>query len=113
MAQHNVSGREAEKAVANFLRKNGYKILDTNWKTSWCEIDIVAQKDQTIHFVEVKYRRSESQGSGFEYVHSKKLKQMERAANSWVLIKNWPGEYVLSAAEVTGLENDVNFIEEI
>jgi len=113
MAEHNTSGSEAERAVAEYLVKSKYKIVDINWKTKWCEIDIVAEKNKVMHFVEVKYRFSPYQGGGFDYIHSKKLQQMKRAADSWVLINKWNGEYVLSAAEVAGADYDVEFIEEI
>lgn len=113
VAKHNEKGSEAELAVARYLQNFGYKIIDINWKTKWCEIDIVAEKDKTIHFVEVKYRSNTSQGSGFDYIHSKKLQQMHRSADSWVLINKWDGEYVLSAAEVSGAEFSVEFIPEI
>lgn len=113
MAIHNILGNAAEDAVKKFLLSNKYKILDTNWKTKWCEIDIVASKDKTIHFVEVKYRSSSFQGSGFDYINSKKLTQMARAADSWVAINHWDGEYVLSAAEVSGENFRITFIEQI
>ncbi|MBI5357674.1 YraN family protein [Candidatus Saccharibacteria bacterium] len=113
MAIHNLLGAAAEDEVKKFLSKNRYKILDSNWKTKWCEIDIVAKKDKVIHFVEVKYRNSSSQGSGFDYINSKKLTQMARAADSWVAINKWDGEYVLSAAEVSGDNFKIEFIAEI
>lgn len=113
MAIHNILGDAAEDAVKKFLQKNKYKILDTNWKTKWCEIDIVAKKDRVIYFVEVKYRSSSSQGSGFDYINNKKINQMGRAADSWVTMNKWDGEYVLSAAEVSGETFKIEFISEI
>lgn len=113
MAKHNADGAKAEKTVAEFLKNDGYKILGTNWKTKWCEIDIIAEKDNCIYFVEVKYRRTDSAGSGFDYIHSQKLRKMELAAKSWVELNNWKEEYVLSAAEVSGLKFDIEFIEQL
>lgn len=113
MALHNISGEAAEDEVAKFLRENGYKIVDRNWKTKWCEIDIVAKKDKVIHFVEVKYRASSLFGGGFDYITTKKLAQMKRAADSWVLVNDWEGEYVLSAASVSGGDYKIEFIQEI
>ena len=60
MAKHNVQGAKAEKHVADYLVRNGFKIVASNWKTKWCEIDIVAKKDECVYFVEVKYRGSDS-----------------------------------------------------
>ena len=48
-------GQQAESAVAEELKRQGYKILDRNWKTTVCEIDIIAKKSRIIYFVEVKY----------------------------------------------------------
>jgi putative endonuclease len=113
MAKHNLSGSEAEDKVARYLSELGYKVIDRNWKTKWCEIDIVAEKDDVMHFVEVKYRTSISQGSGFDYITKTKLIQMHRAADSWAMINDWDGEYVLSAAEVSGVDFQIEFIEQI
>lgn len=113
MARHNDSGNKAENKVAGYLTENGFKIVELNWKTKWCEIDIIARKEDCIYFVEVKYRGSDSQGSGFDYVTPKKLRQMDLAARSWVEINNWDGEQTLSAAEVSGLDFDIEFIEQI
>jgi uncharacterized protein (TIGR00252 family) len=106
------TGREAEEAVAEYLHGQGYKILDQNWRTRWCEIDVVAQKGDTVFFVEVKYRRTSRQGDGLEYITNKKLQQMSFAAELWVSNHRWQGEYYLAAASVAGDNYQVtNFIE--
>lgn len=105
-------GRQAEKAVGNYLSTQGYKIRDYNWRTRYCEIDIVAEKNDTVYFVEVKYRSTTNQGSGFEYVTPNKLRQMAFAAEMWVQANDWTGEYCLAAAEVIGQDYHVKtFIE--
>jgi Holliday junction resolvase-like predicted endonuclease len=45
------AGHDAEKIAAQYLKTNGYKIIELNWKTPRCEIDIVASKFSTIFFV--------------------------------------------------------------
>lgn len=97
-------GHYAEKVAAQFLTKHGYKIIELNWKTAWCEIDIIAEKNKTIYFVEVKYRQNNDHGQGLDYITSKKLTQMARAAESWVLMQSWNGEYTLAALEVSGAD---------
>ncbi len=107
-------GRSAERAAGVYLERLGYEVLDYNWRTKYCEIDIVARKQSVIHFVEVKYRQSARQGSGLEYVTEKKLAQMRFAAELWVSTHNWPGDYVLSAIEVSGTDYAVGtFVESI
>lgn len=108
------TGRAAEDAAAKFLRDKGYKIIEQNWRTRWCEIDIVANHKNRVYFVEVKYRKSSTWGSGLDYITKKKLEQMTFAAEFWVSNNGWNGDYSLSAAEVTGNEFEVtNFLPEI
>lgn len=107
------TGNIAEEAVSKYLAKRGYKIIARNWKQPGCEIDIVAQKSSVIFFVEVKYRRSSQQGSGFDYITKSKLQQMKYAAQIWVARNNWTSQWTLSGAEVSGDGQDINFVESI
>lgn len=96
-------GRRAEAAAATFLLRQGYKILERNWRTRWCEIDIVASKHRVLYFVEVKYRRTNLQGSGLDYITNQKLGQMHFAAEFWIACHAGAAlDYRLSAVEVTG-----------
>ena len=96
------TGQQAEVAAAHYLNKLGYKILQQNWRTRYCEIDIVAQKKKTIHLVEVKYRVRDTQGSGLDFITSTKLRQMRFAAEMWVQEHDWRGDFQLSAIEISG-----------
>ena len=100
-------GLAAEVAVASLLKRQKYEILDQNWRTRTCEIDITARRNKVIYFVEVKFRSQIAQGDGFEYVTSRKLKQMAYAANMWCQQHDYSGDYRLMAAAVSGedLEN--------
>lgn len=97
-------GRQAEEAAAEYLRKNKCQIVDQNWRTRWCEIDIVAKRKNVMYFCEVKYRQSDAQGGGLDYITDKKLQQMRFAAEFWVAQNDWRGEYQLCAIEVSGLD---------
>lgn len=112
MAKHNLDGNAAEDAVAAYLEEHSYKVLDRNWKNKFAEIDIIVKKDGVVHFVEVKYRGSSSQGDGFDYITPTKLKQMAFAAQMWVTQNNYDGEFVLSAAQVDASMR-VDYLEEI
>ena len=96
------SGHDAEKQAGEYLAQQGYKITELNWKTRYCEIDVIAEKAQTIWFVEVKSRKSSSQGYGYEYVTPKKLQQMNFAAEMWVQSNNWDGDYRLAVISIDG-----------
>ncbi len=106
-------GHRAEQAVANHLEQAGFSIIDRNWRTRTCEIDIIARKNSRIYFVEVKFRNNMSQGSGFDYIIPAKIFRMRYAANLWTTKNNWRSEYVLSGASVSGQNMDVEFIESI
>ncbi len=105
-------GRRAEVLVARHLQSMNYKVIDTNWKTKTCEVDLIAFKNDTVFFVEVKYRGTPFQGSGLEYITSAKLKRMHYAAELWTAMHYWVGEYVLSGASVNG-QGQIEFIEQL
>lgn len=113
MALHNLSGQAAEDEVAKYLANHQYKILDRNWKTKWCEVDIIAEKNNCVHFVEVKYRATAEQGSGLDYITPAKLRKMSFAAEMWANGNDQFDEYVLSAAEVSGPNFKIEFIDQI
>ena len=68
-----VIGNQAEDAAAAFLQEKGYKIVERNWRTRVCEIDVIAKKNHIMFFIEVKYRGSQRQGGGLDYIKPKKL----------------------------------------
>lgn len=78
-------GDAAETVASDWLVKNGYEIMARNWKTQWCEIDIIARKATTVYFVEVKHRRSAKAGDGLSAITPTKLRQMRRAAELYIV----------------------------
>lgn len=96
------SGKAAELCAAEYLRSSGYRVKAQNWKTRLCEIDIIAEKDGCMFFVEVKYRKNLLQGGGFDYITQKKQQQMQFAADMWMQQEDWDGDCALSAIELTG-----------
>jgi putative endonuclease len=56
--KHQKFGNKGESIAARHLKKNGYRILEQNYRTSLGEIDIIAADRDTIVFVEVKARKS-------------------------------------------------------
>lgn len=73
-------GKEGEDIATNFLRKKGYKILDRNYKTPIGEADIIAKDKDTIVFVEVKTRSSDTFGLPFEAVTYRKQEKLKKIA---------------------------------
>ena len=95
-------GRRAEQVAADFLRHKGCTVVVQNWRTSQCEIDVVAVRAGVAYFCEVKYRARNNWGSGLEYITPAKLRQMHFAARTWVHQNHWHGSYELCAIEVSG-----------
>lgn len=95
-------GGLAEQLAAEYLQRQGYTILDRNWKTKACEIDLVVQRADTVLFVEVKYRRDNRAGRGLEAITARKQQQMSRAAAFWLQRRDWHGQSQLAAVEVAG-----------
>ncbi len=104
------TGREAEELVADYLRKNKHKIIAMNWRTRWCEIDIISKTKNCVYFTEVKFRSSENWGSGLSYITPAKLKQMKFAAEMWISDNNWTSDAMLQAVEVFESGN-INLVE--
>lgn len=94
-------GRAAEDAAAQYLQDKDYHIVAKNWRTRWCEIDIVAIKSDITYFIESKYRGRDSWGSGLDYITPRKLQQMHFAAQFWAATHK-TADYRLSAIELTG-----------
>lgn len=105
-------GQAAEQAAAEELTRLGFEIVDRNWKTKWCEVDIIARKNDVVWFVEVKYRATTKFGDGLEYIGYQKLNHLQRAANLWTSKHHYYGEITLGAVSVTG-ENMVGELIEI
>src|SRR3989344_3731837 len=81
-------GDKAETEATNYLVREGHSVIERNWKTKYCEIDIVSSKDDTIYFTEVKYRKTPHQGGGIAAITGKKLEQMKFAAKLYAQIQS-------------------------
>ncbi len=86
------TGAIGEKLASKFLKKQGYKIVEKNFRTSLGEIDIIALDRGTITFVEVKTRKSTTFGYPQEAVSSKKQKKISQVASMYLNQKNLNSE---------------------
>jgi putative endonuclease len=85
MAEHNELGKLGEELSIEFLQKNGYDILETNWVFQKAEIDIIAQKGNILAVVEVKTRSSIDFGSPQDFVKPAKIQLLVKAINEYVI----------------------------
>ena len=102
MAEHNVSGQEAEEKAALFLQKKDYEILEKNYRYKKSEIDIIARKEHTLIFVEVKYRSKNSYGDPETSVDEKKETQVLIGAENYIFEKDWHGEIRFDIISILG-----------
>ena len=77
-------GARGEKAAVDFLRAEGYLIMDTNWRAGRYELDIVAEKEGTVHFVEVKYRKAHGLTLPEDAMTAAKGRSLLKAANQYI-----------------------------
>lgn len=84
MAEHNELGKLGEELAVEFLKEQGYDILETNWRFNKAEIDIIAQKGNILAIVEVKTRSSIVFGLPQDFVKLQKVQLLVKAANEYV-----------------------------
>jgi len=116
MAEHNEFGAEGENLAANWLLEKGYEILHRNWRHSRYEIDIIALKNDTLHFVEVKARNYSPFGNPEDSVGKKKFKNLQRAADEF-LFRNpgyqWIQYDILAITLYPGKEPEYFLLEDV
>lgn len=88
MAEHNELGKLGEELAVEFLQKDGYEILETNWTFQKAEIDIIAKKEGFLAIVEVKTRSSLDFGLPQDFVKPKKIQLLVKAVDAYVNEKN-------------------------
>ncbi|MBR1630755.1 MAG: YraN family protein [Paludibacteraceae bacterium] len=84
MAEHNQFGHEGEAYVTDYLIERGYVIRETNWHSGNKEIDIIAESNELLVFVEVKSRSSDALMSPFDAIDRKRIRRMVDAARAYI-----------------------------
>lgn len=77
-------GQTGERLAAKYLKRNGYKILKKNYRTPFCEVDIIAKCGDVLCFCEVKTRNSDLYGAPSEAVNCAKQQRYIRAADHYL-----------------------------
>jgi putative endonuclease len=86
MSHHLQTGKIGENLAWDYLVNHGYAILETNWRHSHWEIDIIVSKNNTLHFFEIKTRRSKKFGLPEEKVGNKKIQYLINAAEQYLYL---------------------------
>jgi len=88
MAKNRVLGRHGENIALNYFSGLGYKVLERNYKCRIGEVDIIAQKDSSLIFIEVKTRTSLRYGHPVESVSEHKIKKIKDVAGFFITNNN-------------------------
>lgn len=88
MAEHNELGRRGEQIAEEHFKKNGFTILERNWRFMKAEVDIICSKGNETIFAEVKTRSGNFFGEPEVAVDDKKKELMLRAATEYIYQKN-------------------------
>ena len=86
-------GARAEDLACTFLKRSGYNVLDRNWRRPWGELDIVAERDRVIHFIEVKASRQQIGGfEPFLRADGRKMHKVQRTSQTWLTAHRYSSE---------------------
>jgi putative endonuclease len=90
--KNTLMGKFGEEIAVSFLKCNGYRILERNWRFKRAEIDIIALTGSMLVFVEVKYRSCDFFGAPEEWIQMSKESLIADAASHFMQLQNWSGE---------------------
>ncbi len=85
MTKHQITGQTGEMLARQYFETREYEILHNNWRHGHLELDIIARKDGVLHFIEVKTLVEGSAGLPEESVHRKKMMNLLRAAELFMI----------------------------
>jgi len=110
----NETGRQGEALAAAYYKARGFDILETNWRYSYYEIDLIAVKGPLLHIVEVKTRYSDTYGHPEESVTPLKLHRLMKAGGRYMgLHPQWKYvQYDILSIRLTTGKSPVYFLIE-
>jgi putative endonuclease len=114
MARHNELGKQGEEAATRLLQKKQYRIRERNWSFGGYEVDIIAEDETYIIFVEVKSRTSLQWGNPEDFVGEKRMRRMVKAAHCYLIGKkiDKPARFDIIGALWNGHTFELNHIED-
>jgi putative endonuclease len=114
MAIHNELGKWGEDKAAEFLQRQGYRIIERDWKSGRRDIDIIATDGNEVVFVEVKTRRNRLYGEPEEAVDYRKLQNLRLAINHYIKYRRIDNEVrfdIISVVGMIGREPEIDHIK--
>lgn len=101
-----------EQASINYLKNNGYEILETNYRCRIGEIDIIAKSEGYIAFIEVKYRKTSIMGDPLDAINRKKQNTIRKTASYYLLCHNLSENTPCRFDAVGILGNTINLVKD-
>jgi len=102
-------GDLGENFAVNLLKKNGYKIINRNFRSKFGEIDIIAIKNKALIFIEVKCRWSKKFGAPEEAVTYAKIKKLRKSAEYFSLLHpDLPNKLLIEVVALEVTENQIS-----
>jgi putative endonuclease len=107
-------GKEGEQLAADFLTKNGFEIIERNYRHKRSEIDLIVKKNNWLIFVEVKARSSAYFGYPEQFVDRNKVRMILQGALNYMYEINWQGNvrYDIVSVMLTGSLREIVHIED-
>lgn len=96
-AQRELVWKIGERLAEKYLTDKGYRVKERNYRTKYAEIDLVAESDGVLVFVEVRAKSNEWFGSPEDTINRKKIAKLRSNAFSYVQYRRWRGPYRLDA----------------
>jgi len=110
------TGNLGEELAVKYLSQKGYMIIERNWRFRYAEVDIIAAKNNCLHFFEIKTRTTDKYGKPEESMSHKKMKILKTAAEEYQY-KNPQWKYVqfdvLAITIVYGTPKEFFLIEDV
>ena len=113
MALHNELGKWGEDVAANYLERQGYTIIERDWKSGHRDLDIIAREGDTVVFVEVKTRRNRQFADPEMAVDYQKIRHLQQAANHYIKYRHIDHDIRFDIITVVGTMDETPSIEHI
>lgn len=113
MANHNELGKKGEDLAVNFLKEQGYEILQRNYSFQKAEVDILARKEAILAVVEVKTRSTNVFGNPQDFLKPKQIQRIVKAVDNYVTSKQLDVEvrFDIIAIVKNGHQYDIDHLE--
>lgn len=93
MTMHNqVLGIRGERIAERWLERKGWRVLQRRFRDGHRDLDLIAERQGTVAFVEVKARSGDAFGAPVEAVDWRKRRELVRSARMWISRHGQPGE---------------------